>query len=208
MDVQALIVIIFNLFLIVDPVACIPLVPDMMKNNTPRERKRMVRVAVLVAFVVLAFFTVAGRMLLNYFGVGSGAVRIAGGILLFGIGFEMLYGRVTRTESSRTEQEEAVEKKDVSITPLAIPLLAGPGAIATVMMFSGIYQGFSGTLLILVALTLVMLVSFLLLGMAESLGAKLGGIGVKVIARVMGLLLIFSSTQIFIDGLKIAGIVA
>ncbi|MBU1201962.1 MAG: MarC family protein [Nanoarchaeota archaeon] len=207
MDFQALIIVMFNLFLIIDPVACIPLLPEMMKNNTKQERKQMIQRAIIIAFVVLIFFTVVGRILLNYFGVGMGAVRIAGGILLFGIGFEMLYGRLTGTESSKSEHKEAIEKKDVSITPLAIPLLAGPGAIATVMMFSSIYQGSQGIFMIITALTIIMLISFLMFKAAETLGARLGGLGIKVIARVMGLLLVFSSTQIFIEGLKIAGII-
>jgi multiple antibiotic resistance protein len=208
MDIQALIGIIFTLFLIVDPIACIPLVPEMMKNNTSKERTKMVRRAIIVAFLVLVFFALFGRALLGYFGVSAGAVRIAGGILLFWIGVEMLYGRVTRTESSDKEHKEAIEKKDVSVTPLAIPLLAGPGAIAAVMMYSGIHNTSEGIFMILIAVAFIMLLSWVLLGLAEKLGEKLGGIGIKVIARVMGLLLIFSATQIFLEGLKIAGIIA
>lgn len=206
MDFQVFISIFFTLFLIIDPIAAIPLIPEMMKGNKKKEKKAMIRRAIIIAFLVLLFFAVAGRYLLGYFGVGQGAIRIAGGILLFGIGFEMLYGKISKTESSKTEQEEAIEKKDVSVTPLAIPLLAGPGAIAIIMMYSSMHTGFSGIMMIISAIIIVMLISWFFLAMAEKLGEKLGGIGVKVIARVMGLLLIFSATQIFLNGLSIAGI--
>ena len=130
------------------------------------------------------------------------AVRIAGGILLFLIGIEMLYGRVTQTSTSAGEEEEAQEKDDVSVTPLAIPLLAGPGSIAAVILLSGDAGRLRDVVPVLAAIALVLGTTWLLLSTMETLLRILGRIGVRVVARVMGLLLLFLSVQQVIDGLR------
>lgn len=195
-----------NLFLIVDPVGCIPLFAAITRKNPPAVRHRMVRRAIVIAFLVLAFFAVVGKSVLSYFGVGIASVRIAGGILLFGIGMEMLYGRISRTETTEPEEVEAAEKSDVSITPLAIPLLAGPGSIAGIVLFAGSVEGPIGVALVVAATAIVMLLSWLILATTDGLIRIFGQIGIKVIARVMGLLLLFVATQFVLDGLKTAGI--
>ncbi len=195
-----------NLFLIVDPVGCMPLFAAITRKNPPAVRHKMVRRAVIIAFLVLAFFAIVGKSVLGYFGVGIAAVRIAGGILLFGIGMEMLYGRISRTETTEPEEAEAAGKSDVSITPLAIPLLAGPGSIAGVVLFAGTVQGTLGIALLLIATAFVMLLSWIVLSTTDALIRIFGQIGIKVIARVMGLLLLFVATQFVLDGLKSAGI--
>jgi multiple antibiotic resistance protein len=165
----------------------------------------MVLRAVIVAFLVLVFFALVGQALLGYLGVGIPAVRIAGGVLLFIIGIEMLYGRVSRTETTEPEEQEAAGKGDISITPLAIPFLAGPGSIAAVVLFAGMAQGTSGLLILIGALALVMVVSLILLNLTNRLIALLGQIGIRVVARVMGLILLFVAVQLVIDGLTAAG---
>lgn len=196
-----------NLFLIIDPVGCIPLFATITRKDSPRERRKMIRRAVLIAFIVLAFFAIVGRFVLSSFGVSIAAVKIAGGVLLFGIGLEMLYGRVSRTESTEPEEREAAEKTDVSVTPLAIPLLAGPGSIAAVILFTGSFTGSSAIFGVLIALVAVMFASWLILNFTEKLIIVFGHIGIRVIARVMGLLLLFVATQFVLDGLKAAGVV-
>jgi multiple antibiotic resistance protein len=197
-----------NLFLIVDPIGLMPLFAAITGGDTHNQRRRMIRRAVLVAFLVLAFFAVAGKYVLEYFNVSIAAVRIAGGILLFAIGLEMLYGRVSRTETTEPEEAEAVVKADVSVTPLAIPLLAGPGSIAAVVLFSGTFEGIAGELMVIGALAIVMLGSWLLLSLTDKALRVLGHIGVKVIARVMGLLLLFVATQFVVDGIRATGVMA
>jgi multiple antibiotic resistance protein len=151
---------------------------------------------------VLVLFALAGHWMLGYLGIGMPAVRIAGGILLFLIGIEMLYGRVTQTTTSAGEEEEAQEKDDVSVTPLAIPLLAGPGSIAAVILLSGDAGRVRDVVPVLVAIALVLGTTWLLLSTMETLLRILGRIGVRVVARVMGLLLLFLSVQQVIDGLR------
>jgi multiple antibiotic resistance protein len=197
-----------NLFLIVDPIGLMPLFAAITRSDTAARRRRMIRRAIVIAFLVLAFFAVVGKYVLDYFNVSIAAVRIAGGILLFAIGLEMLYGRISRTETTEPEEAEAAEKEDVSVTPLAIPLLAGPGSIAAAVLFSGTFEGTWGALMVIGALAIVMLLSWLLLSLTDEMLRVLGQIGVKVIARVMGLLLLFVATQFVVDGIRATGVLA
>lgn len=207
MELLAFATIAFNLFLIIDPIGCLPLFIAITKDNTKKERRAMIRRAVIIAFLVLVFFAVVGHPLLSYFAIGTPAMRIAGGILLFIIGIEMLYGRVSRTETTEKEEEEAVEKEDVSITPLAIPFLAGPGAITAVVLFSGTGGGgVSGALLVILAVLFIMVLSWVILSTSETIMQVMGMIGIRVVARVMGLLLIFMASQFVIDGFTALGI--
>ena len=205
-DVLLFATIIFNLFLIVDPIGCLPLFIVFTKDNTEKERRVMILRATVVAFLVLTLFALIGNPLLGYFHISVPAMRLAGGILLFIIGMEMLFGKVTRTESSEPEQREAILKKDISITPLAIPLLAGPGAITAVMLFTG-SGGWSGVGLVVLAILVIMAVCWVLLRLSGTMFKLLGDIGVKVVGRVMGLLLVFMAAQFVIDGLIALGMV-
>jgi multiple antibiotic resistance protein len=202
MDLSGFATTVLSLFVIVDPVGCLPVFAAITRRRTPAERRATVRRAVAVAFAVLAAFALAGHWLLAYLGIGMPAVRIAGGILLFLIGVEMLYGRVTRTTTSEGEEEEASGKDDVSITPLAIPLLAGPGSIAAVVLLSGDAGEPRRVLPVVGAVAAVLLATWALLLGTETLLRLLGGIGVRVVARVMGLLLLFLSVQQVVDGLR------
>ena len=207
MELLAFATILFNLFLIIDPIGCLPIFIAITKDNTKKERRAMIRRAVIIAFLVLVFFAIVGHPLLSYFAIGTPAMRIAGGILLFIIGIEMLYGRVSRTETTEKEEEEAVEKEDVSITPLAIPFLAGPGAITAVVLFSGTGGGgVSGAILVILAVLFIMVLSWIILSTSETIMRVMGMIGIRVIARVMGLLLIFMASQFVIDGFTALGI--
>ncbi len=206
MDMAVFAVILFNLFLIVDPVGCLPLFIVITKDNTKKERHKMILKAVIVAFLVLAFFALVGYHLLSYFGISRPAMQIAGGILLFVIGFEMLYGHVSKTESTEPEEKEAIEKQDISITPLAIPLLAGPGAITAVVLYSGIENSFIGSVTVVAAIAAVLIISWIILMLSDVTLKVMGQIGVKVVARVMGLLLIFMASQSVINGLTALGI--
>lgn len=205
-DLQTLPSLVLHLFLVVDPVGCIPLFAAITHGSSPARRRRTVTRAVLVALAVLVAFAWAGTAVLSRLGIGLPAVRIAGGILLFLIGLEMLWGRVSRTETTPPEEEEAAGKDDVSITPLAIPLLAGPGSITAVMLLGGPGRGAGGAAAVTLATALVLGASWLLLTGTDVLLRLLGQIGIRVVSRVMGLLLLFLSTQMVVDGVRGAGL--
>ena len=124
-----------QLFVIVDPIAGIPVFLTITPDNTRQQRRAMAIRGCLTAFAILVFFLLGGRWVMAYFGIETPSVRICGGLLLFAISLEMLYGRATGTGTSRWEERLAESKDDISITPLAFPLLAGPGAIATCLIF-------------------------------------------------------------------------
>jgi multiple antibiotic resistance protein len=203
LDFLAFWAIVLNLFLIIDPIGCLPVFIAITKDNTREQRRKMIMRATIIAFLVLLLFALIGKPLMDYFGISIPAMRIAGGVLLFIIGMEMLFGRISRTESSDRELKEAEEKQDVSITPLAIPLLAGPGAITAVILHSGTSS--IGPWAVILALLFVLGVGWLLLSLSEHITKRLGTIGITVTGRVMGLLLIFVSAQLVIDGLVAIG---
>jgi multiple antibiotic resistance protein len=202
MDLAAFANVVLSLFVIVDPVGCLPVFVTITGRKSRSQRRATILRAVTIAFAVLACFALLGHWMLAYLGIGVPAVRIAGGVLLFLIGIEMLYGRVTQTTTSAGEEQEASGKDDVSITPLAIPLLAGPGSIAAVILLSGDAGELGQVLPVVAAIAVVLGATWLLLATSEGLLRLLGTIGVRVVARVMGLLLLFLSVQQVIDGLR------
>ena len=191
-----------QLFIIVDPIAGIPVFLAITPRNSRQERLAMARRGCLVAFLLVVFFLLGGPGLLAYLGISTSAVRIAGGLLLFAIALEMLYGRPTGTGTTRREERLAQAKADISITPLAIPLLAGPGAIVNSLIFSGQASGFGDYLALLGAAATVFAATYLLLGRATLLAGALGRLGTTIVIRVMGLVLAFLAVQYVIDGVR------
>src|SRR3954463_8363159 len=124
-------------FFVVDPMGVVPIFVAMTQGDSEEKRRRMARRASLTAFVILTFFAVAGTVIFRLLGVTLGAFKVAGGILLLLTSIEMLRAQQARTRIIPEEQQEGTEKDDVAIFPLAIPLLAGPGAIATVTALMG-----------------------------------------------------------------------
>jgi multiple antibiotic resistance protein len=153
-----------------------------------------------VAGMVMCFFILAGPWVLAYFGIRTAAVRVCGGILLFAIALEMLYGRTSGTETTPGEERLAEVKEDVSITPLAIPLLAGPGSIATALLFAGRTSDLPGYLALLLGTLVVFAGTFVILSKAELLTRALGKLGTAVMTRIMGLVLAFLAVQYVLDG--------
>ncbi|HDR46326.1 MAG TPA: NAAT family transporter [Geoalkalibacter subterraneus] len=190
-----------QLFILVDPVAGVPVFLSITAGNSPEQRRQMARRGCVVAFGTVVFFLLTGSVLTAYFGITPPAVRICGGILLFFIGLDMLHGRTRGTESSARERRLAEEKEDVSITPLAIPLLAGPGAIATVLIFAEKADALIEYASLLALTALVFAITNLFLQKAERIMRLIGPLGATVLSRVMGLVLTFLAVQYVLDGL-------
>lgn len=189
-----------QMFIIVDPIAGVPVFLGITPDNSDEERGLMARRGCLAAFGVLVFFLLVGAPLVGYFGITPPAMRICGGILLFFIGLEMLYGRRSGTESSPRERRLAEAKEDISITPLAIPLLAGPGAITTALIFAGKAQTLAHHLALFLALAGVLATAFVFLRQADRFMNLVGVLGVTILTRIMGLVLAFLAVQYVIDG--------
>ncbi|HBT82546.1 MAG TPA: hypothetical protein DEB35_03645 [Desulfuromonas sp.] len=193
-----------QLLVVVDPVAGVPLFIAITPQAGSDERRVMALRGCLAAFVIITFFLFCGPPLLAWFGISTAAVRICGGVLLFAIALEMLYGRPTRTGTSKREAQLAGAKDDISITPLAFPLLAGPGAIANTLLFAPRVTSVGTALVLLTAAALVFLGTLLLLWRSEVLLRLVGALGATIVTRLMGLVLAFLAVQYAIDGVRSA----
>ena len=194
-------------FIVVDPFGIVPVFISLTSSFTPRKRRATVLKATIVAFVVLCLFIFTGNAILRFLGIQPGSFFIAGGILMFIISIDLLLGRQGRTKTSGTEGDE--ERGDVSIFPLAIPMLAGPGAITTVLLYVSedrspgfILPALVGSVALALAFAaLTMLLSSFFLRV-------LGKTGVSVIERIMGIVLTGLSVQFVYDGLLKLGVLA
>jgi multiple antibiotic resistance protein len=199
-SLDLLITFVLQLFILVDPIAGAPFFLAITPRNSAAERRSMALRGCFVAGMVMCFFILAGPWVLAYFGIRTAAVRVCGGILLFAIALEMLYGRTSGTETTPGEERLAEVKEDVSITPLAIPLLAGPGSIATALLFAGRTSDLPGYLALLLGTLVVFAGTFVILSKAELLTRALGKLGTAVMTRIMGLVLAFLAVQYVLDG--------
>ena len=191
-----------QLFIIVDPIAGIPIFISITQTKTRSEQRITARRGCIIACLVIVLFLAAGSHILNYFGIETSAVRIAGGILLFVIALELIYGQATRTETSSREEQLAEAKPDVTVTPLAIPLLAGPGAIATSIIFAGRTASLVDLGALCAGAIVVFAITYFFLHWADHIYHAVGVLGMTVMARIMGLLLAFIAVQYVIDGIR------
>ncbi len=180
----------------------VPVFVAMTQGDSEEKRERMARRAALTAFVVLTVFAVAGTVIFRMLGVTLGAFKVAGGILLLLTSIEMLRAQQARTRIIPEEEQEGLEKDDVAIFPLAIPLLAGPGAIATVTAL----MGRAGRTLFMVPVVLSIAItcaaSYAMLRAATRIARFLGITGLNVMNRVIGLIIGAIAVQFIFDGLK------
>ncbi|WP_129126821.1 MarC family protein [Geomonas oryzae] len=199
-SLDQLAVFIVQLFVIVDPLAAVPIFLAITSNHNRGERRAIARRGCLIGYLVIVLFIIGGPALLDYFGIGRSAVLISGGLLLFVIALELLYGNPTKTQTSSSEEKLAEKKEDVSVTPLAIPLLAGPGAIVTCLVFASQAHDLFAILLLVAGALVVFLCAYFLLHWADELSRVLGVLGMKVAVRIVGLVLAFIAVQYVING--------
>ena len=192
------------LFVVVDPIGLAPMFAALTRDDTPRQRRRLALRGVLIAGCILVTFVIVGDALLRTLGIGVPAFQIAGGVLLFLLAVDMLFARHSGLRSTtEREQREAEHRKDISVFPLAIPLIAGPGALTTVLLMVG-EQGDNpaviGATLVVVMLVLAIALGSLLL--SGRLLRLIGETGSNVISRVLGVVLAALAAQYILDGLQ------
>ena len=188
-----------SFLVIVDPAGLAPLFLGITADRSERDQHRIARNAVLLAGIIIISFGMGGRPLLAYLGVSIDALRIAGGVLLFKLAFDMILAH--RERATEEERNEAEGADDVTVFPLAIPLLAGPGAFATVLVFVARADGRPEYLgLLLSSVVLVLFISWLALRLAAGVTNVLGATGVNVITRVFGIILAALAVQLVADG--------
>jgi multiple antibiotic resistance protein len=196
-----------SIFFLVDPFAAIPSFIVITSGVDPVRRRRMARKAALTCFIVLLSFALAGQFIFSLFGIKLPAFEIAGGLILMLIGIDMIEARRSPTQESQDETEEAAAKEDAGIVPLGIPMLAGPGAISSVMVLVGQAPNHWQMLAILGSITITALVSYFVLAGADRIRVFLGETGIRVLVRIMGLLLVALAMQFFVNGLTDLGLI-
>ena len=189
-----------SFFTLTNPLGTMPVFLTMTNGMNDHERKAIVRRATIVSFITLMVFTFSGQFLFKFFGISSNGFRIAGGFIIFKIGFDMLQARYSNAKLK--EEEVKTYADDISITPLAIPMLCGPGAIANAIMLMDDASTLSlkGTLIGIIELDYF--ITFLILKASTRLVRILGETGNNVMMRLMGLILMVIAVECFVSGLK------
>jgi multiple antibiotic resistance protein len=190
-----------TLLLVVDAPAAVPLFLTMTGSDSVDHQKRTAFRAAVAAGAVLASFAAAGGIIFRVLGISLGAFRIAGGVLLFLLAVDMLRAQRSRQRTSPEEEAEGVDRPDASIFPLAIPMLAGPGATSTVMVLVSRAERVWQYVVVFGAIALTALVSFGVLRSAVIVERRLGRTGMNVLQRVMGLILAATAVQFVVEGI-------
>jgi multiple antibiotic resistance protein len=192
-----------TLFVVLDPPGCAPIYAGLTVGANAAQRRSMAVRACVIAGAILIVFALVGENLLGALHIELDSFRIAGGLMLFLIALDMVIEKRTERREQRAETVMASpEVEDVSVFPMAMPMVAGPGAIASVMLLEGQANGLSGSLVVLAALAVVMLLTLLALLTAGPLMKLLGARLEAVITRLLGVLLAALAAQYVIDGLR------
>lgn len=191
-------------FAMLNPIGNLPVFLGMVQEFDQKTQKRVAFKAVLVAFVIIATFTVLGNLIFRLFGITLPAFQIAGGIIVFIIGFQMLNAKENPIHSQSLEEKENMSKvaDDMAISPLGIPLLAGPGTISTAMNFVGVEKSILNVLLVVVIFGIMCLITYLLFISARGIASKINPGLLKVVSRIMGLILAVIAVQMLINGVE------
>ncbi|MBI2682521.1 MAG: NAAT family transporter [Acidobacteriales bacterium] len=190
-----------SIFFLVDPFAAVPSFLAMTATDTPQQRRRTAKRAALTCFFVLSGFAAMGGFVFKLFGLTLPALEIGGGIILLLVGLEMLQAKRSATQESKPETDEGEQKEDPGILPLGVPMLAGPGAISTVMVLMGPHFIVWRAAPVFLAITVTCLLSYLVLAAADRVRKVLGETGIRIMMRLMGLLLTAIAVQFMINGL-------
>jgi len=195
-------------FTIIDPLGMVPLSLAVTASNTPAERRAIVTRAIIVAGAIIFVMALVGRAIFAYLGITLPAFTIAGGILLFLIAVDMLFARRTGTKQTDEETREAAAGGNAAVFPLAVPMIAGPGTIATVLVLTNLAQSNSLRLLVIFFAYAVALFATWLAMQAGTLILKaVGTTGIHVATRLLGILLAALAVQFVLNGISQTGLV-
>ncbi|MGB0034546.1 MAG: MarC family protein [Candidatus Acidiferrales bacterium] len=190
-----------SVFFLVDPFAVIPMFLAITQDSPKRERRQMARRSAWTCAIVLSSFAIAGSLIFKAFGITLPAFKIAGGIILLQIGLDMLQARPSGTKSTPEETKEGTAKADASIIPLGMPMLAGPGAISTMMVLVGESHTVWQHVIVYATIVVTSLASFMVLAGADRVRRYMGETGIRILSRLMGLLLVALAVQFVANGL-------
>ncbi|HWG68618.1 MAG TPA: MarC family protein [Steroidobacteraceae bacterium] len=190
-------------FVVVDPISLIPLFAGLTQGASERYKKKMAGKSAVIALTICVLFALVGAKFLAIMGISLSSFRIAGGTLLFLIALDMVFARTSGTRSTTPEQEESKKREDISVFPLAFPFIAGPGALATILLTAGeaaakplLFAGFLGVV------ALVVIVCWALMLATPRLMRVIGVTGANVVSRLSGVILAALAVQFIVDGVR------
>jgi multiple antibiotic resistance protein len=205
MDPQFLITAFVALFVVIDPIGLAPLFVALTAGMSAQKRRAIAIRACLVSIGILLVFSIFGSGILTFAGISMPAFRIAGGILLFLTALDMLFERRQKRREDRAEEED-IDDDDPSVFPLAIPLIAGPGSITTIILLVGQTEDTTGYAAVMGVLLAIMALVFVMFLSASTIERLLGKTGITVVTRLLGMLLAALSVQFVLDGLSSFGL--
>ena len=191
-----------SLFTLINPIGLIPIFISITQDYTKKERDIIALKSVIFSFFILVLFGAIGEFIFSFYNITINGFRIAGGILLLKISFDMIESKRSRTKTTPKEEKEAEEKNEIAYTPLGIPLIAGPGSIASIMILSSESTNNNNIVSLIVALVLVLLITFLIFKISKNLSKRFGKLGLRILQRIMGLILMVISIEFILKGIK------
>jgi multiple antibiotic resistance protein len=191
-----------TLLVVMDPIGLAPIFLGLAGSRPDFERLRMARKATIVAGIVILAFALFGALLLERLGITIAAFRVSGGVLLFLIALDMVFARHSGARESDEEEQEAKSREDISVFPIAIPLIAGPGTLASVMILTGQAKSLQALIAVIATAFLVLALCYIALRLSSRMVGVIGVTGVNVISRVLGVLLAALAVQYVADGAR------
>jgi len=191
-----------SLFALINPIGLVPIFLSITENYNRKERDIIAIKAVIFSFFILILFSFIGEFIFSFYNITVDGFRIAGGILLFKISLDMLESKRSRTRTTPVEQKEAEQKDEIAYSPLGIPLIAGPGAIASIMILSSETNSYIDSITLLISLSLVLFMTFFIFKISKMLSKNFGKSGLRIMQRIMGLILMTISIEFILKGIK------
>ena len=192
-----------SLFALVNPIGIVPIFISITEECTLKEKNKIILNSIGFAFFVLISFSLIGDLIFSFYGITIHAFKIAGGIILFKISLDMVESKRSRTKTTPAEEKEATDKKEVAYTPLGIPLIAGPGSIASIMiLYSETNGDINYKMHLFMALACVLLITLFIFRVSIYLSKTFGKSGLRIMQRIMGLILMVISIEFIFQGVE------
>ncbi len=189
-----------SFFTLINPLGSMPIFMSMTSQLTDEERNKTAKKASIVALFTIIAFAFTGQFLFKFFGISVDSLRVVGGVIFFIMGMDMLQARIGRDKIKETEVKSYIT--DISITPLAIPMICGPGAITNAIVLMEDANSLAKTIILIVSILVIMLITYLILYSSSKLIKMLGETGINVMMRIMGLIVMVIAVEFFFSGLR------
>ena len=189
------------IIVIVDPLGLLPIFISITADENERERAHTANIAVIFAAVVMIIGSLVGGPLLKFFGISMASFRVAGGLLILILAIAMLNAKISPSKQAPEEAKEAVEKENVAVVPLAVPLLAGPAALSTIIIYAQSIPGWGIRLYLILCIIAVAIITWIMLRLSIVISRRLGQTGLNNVTRLMGLILAAIAVEFIAGGL-------